>query len=261
MRNETPKHVRSGKYNLNYNKFQTLLSYNKNNEYNNFLKNKRIIIVGPSSHLFEIEQKDFIESFDIIVRVNKSYPVKEEQMKYIGERTDILYHCLEQSEINCGKLNYDQIEKDNVIISTPYPKNMTPFHIDYIKFENETFNKSIKTNYINIDFYDIFMKSLGTRPNTGISAIADLMCYDIKSLYICGFTFFETGFYKGYRNIDNMMKTNNDGSTVWSKFDKNFNNNHNQELQKEFIKMLFENDKRIDGEEKLKEIINDRYKL
>jgi len=253
MRKEIEKSKRSGKYKLNYDIFVSLKSYNKNDEYNNFLKDKKIIIIGPSSHLFEKEQQKFIESFDIVVRVNKSFPVKQNQYKYIGNKTNILYHCLNMSEDNCGKLNYKELEKENVWISTPYPKNMIPFHNDYIRFENEIKNHNINTNYIDIDFYNNFMKLLGTRPNTGIAAIADLMCYDIKSLYVCGFTFFETGFYDGYRNVDGMKKVDN--GTKWTKYDKNFNNNHIQSLQKEFVKMLFDNDDRIDGEEKLKEIL------
>jgi len=255
MRNEIQKHLRSGKNNLSYDRFETISKINKHKTFNDILEEKTVIIVGPSNHLFDKEQKDFIESFDIIVRVNKSFPVKEHQEKYIGKRTNILYHCLEQSEENCGKLDYDEIKKQDILIATPYPKNMNPFHVDYIRFENEIKNKNIKTNYIDISFYSDFMELLGTRPNTGISAIADLLCYDIKTLYVCGFTFFETGFYEGYRDIDGMKKSEN-GGTEWIKYDKNFNNNHIQSLQKQFIKMLFENDKRIDGEEKLKEILN-----
>jgi len=253
MRYELTKNKRSGKYDLLFKNFLFLKKINKNENYNKILKNKNIIIVGPSSHLFEKEQKEFIESFDIIVRLNKSFPVKKNQINFIGERTDIYYHCLEQSDENCGKINYIELEKQQVYLSTTYPKDMMPFYIDYIKFENEIKDYNIKTNYINIDFYDELMRSIGTRPNSGIAAIADLVCYDISSLYICGFTFFETGFYDGYRNIDGMKKVKN--GTEWTKYDKNFNNNHIQFLQKEFIKMLLENDNRVDGEKKLKEIL------
>jgi len=255
MRNEIPKYLRSGKNNLTYDRFESISNTNKHKAYNDMLEGKTVIIVGPSSHLFETEQKDFIESFDVIVRVNKSFPVKEHQEKYIGKRTNILYHCLEQSEENCGKFDYNEIKKQDILIATPYPKNMTPFHRDYVRFENEILNKNIKTNYIDISFYSDFMELLGTRPNTGISAIADLLCYDIKSLYVCGFTFFETGFYEGYRDIGGMKKLEN-GGTEWTKYDKNFNNNHIQSLQKDFIKNQLDNDNRLNVEDKLKEILN-----
>jgi len=254
MKKEIEKHLRSGVNLLTFDKFNKIKTLNKNTEYNEFLKGKSVIIVGPSSHLFKKENQKYIDAFDVVVRVNKSFPVKKDFFKFIGSRTDVLYHCLNQSEIDCGKIHYDSLEKNNVILATPYPKFLLPFHRDYERFEKEKINKDIKTNYINIDFYNKFMKSIGTRPNSGISAIADLMCYDIRRLHICGFTFFETGFHKGYRKV-NGMKENKDGSTEWLMFDKNFNNNHIQSLQKEFVKMLLNNDERITVDIELENIL------
>ncbi len=42
---------------------------------------KRVAIVGPAAHIVDIDQKDYIESFDIVVRLNNSLPISEDVRK------------------------------------------------------------------------------------------------------------------------------------------------------------------------------------
>ena len=47
-------------------------------EFSNFLSNKRVIIVGPSSSLVNKGMGKFIDSFDVVCRIKKSFPVPKE---------------------------------------------------------------------------------------------------------------------------------------------------------------------------------------
>jgi len=89
---------------------------------------------------------------------------------------------------------------------------------------------------------------IGTRYNTGIGAIVDLLRYKIDSLHVMGFSFFETGFIKGYRNLQDsdQMISIDDKSNNWISIDWK---NHNQSCQKKLIKLLMENDERLSLDE------------
>ena len=63
-------------------------------KYSKFLKNKKVVLVGPSSYLKGIKQHDLIESYDIVVRMNVGYKFAEKLQRDMGERTDILYSSL-----------------------------------------------------------------------------------------------------------------------------------------------------------------------
>ena len=59
---------------------------------------------------------------------------------------------------------------------------------------------NIKTNMIDSNFYNSISSQINCRPNTGYIAIFDLLNYDIKELYITGFTFYLDKFMPGYKD-------------------------------------------------------------
>tara|TARA_B110000046_G_C12952152_1_gene380644 strand:- start:410 stop:1183 length:774 start_codon:yes stop_codon:yes gene_type:complete len=160
----------------------------KSNDFSKYLENKRVIIVGPADY---VKKGKFIDSFDVIVRVNKGHNMIKNPLSY-GSRTDILYHCAEQSEINGGPIPND---KNIKFIKFTFPKNNIyggGEKLDQIKMKN---------NYKIVDedkFID-FEKKIKTMPNAGTTAIWDLLNYNIKSLHITGFTMFQTNYNKLYR--------------------------------------------------------------
>ena len=60
-----------------------------------FFRDKRIAVIGAADTAFEAENGSFIDSFDIVVRVNKAlHTWRPEQEKFIGKKTDVLFHSL-----------------------------------------------------------------------------------------------------------------------------------------------------------------------
>jgi len=243
---------------LTYSKF---LEYknkvNIDTDFGKLLNNKRVVIVGPSPNTIGRNLGQFIDNFDLVVRVNKSFPVVQKYIDDIGSRTDILYHCLLQNEANCGKVYINEMLKENVkYICCPYPKFMNPFHRDVITFEYQNQNR-LKFRTIDLSYYISLVTDVKTRLNSGIGAIMDLVVHNIKELHIIGYTFYEDGFYKGYRNHPAMKDTGKD-SNQWSgnQISSNFNGNHQQLPQKQVIKMLGDYDSRVTLDEQTKIILD-----
>ena len=86
----------------------------QNPDYLKFLKGKRVIIVGPAESLLERGDGKFIDSFDIVVRVNRGIEPTIKNFKKIGSRTDILYNCMLEKEDNGGVIDLNLLKLKNV---------------------------------------------------------------------------------------------------------------------------------------------------
>ena len=168
-----------------------------NNNYSNFLNNKKVIIVGPAEH---VNNGKFIDSFDVVIRVNKGHNMIKDKSKY-GSRTDILYHCVSEAEEDGGKIPEDRNIK---FIKFTFPKN------NIYGGGKKLNNIKIKKNYEIVDQnkYLNFEKKIKTMPNAGTTAIWDILNYDIKSLHITGFTLFQSDYSKLYRGKTYGQSTN-----------------------------------------------------
>ena len=212
--------------------------------YREYLKDKKVCIVGPAPSIIGSNQKDLIESYDTVVRLHKSIPVPEERVIDVGLRTDIFYHCMNQLPLVGGPIDFAYLQNAIEFIASPYP-NIVPFNRDIAHF-NKMNKGKLKTHIINKDLYLKFSKEMNTRPNSGTSAIIDLLSFDIAELYITGFTFFKGGYDKTYRNQseEQVMAHINSDKT------------HDIVPQIKYLKKLFETDPRLKGDKKLMEIIN-----
>jgi hypothetical protein len=95
--------------------------------------------------------------------------------------------------------------------------------------------------------YEELEKELGTRPNSGFLAICDLLTFDIKELYITGFSFFKGGYYDQYRkkNEEQVMEFMGRAG------------NHTQEPQIRKFKEMLRSDSRIKTDGYLKKMMEE----
>jgi hypothetical protein len=211
-----------------------------------FIKGKRIVIVGPAPHNIGKRLGEKFDSYDLIVRFNQALPYPQHLSEDLGSRTDILYNCL-NTDCQCGGpyLLNDWKQHGVKWVASPYPE-IPPFDVDINKFKrvnNNKFNFHIidKTKYMK------FAEEIKSRPNTGTSSIIDLLSYDIKELMVTGITFFyKTAYYKEYKakSLDNVLD------------EINKYNNHKRRPQLDYIKKLFEKDDRFNIDDELIEIFN-----
>lgn len=205
--------------------------------YKEFLNNKTVAIVGPSCNTDGTKQGKLIESYDIIVRLNKTFNVPKNKQIDIGKRTDILYNSMNTSDYP-GENDFSnrlihKLKNNNVkYISCPYPY-IYPFDNDISKFISVN-NHQLPYHIINLVLYKYLVSILKTRPYTGTCAILDLLNYPIKELYITGIDCYLNSYYKEYRKISKRTLSNLQN-----------NNIHFNSPQLEFIKNLSLRDNRI----------------
>ena len=154
--------------------------------FSNYIKDKKVIIVGPSPSAFK-NTKDFIESYDIICRIKKSFPIQKEHEPYIGSRTNILISHLKTT------FRKNQYKQSNF---NKYPSKLFNKNLDYILFpfplhnQFNNFYKNYKKDFPNIKIPVIYEKNLDNLinknenldnycPTTGLAGIISLLDYDI----------------------------------------------------------------------------------
>ncbi len=164
-----------------------------------YFDNKRIVLVGPSPHLIRKNLGKFIDSFDVVVRVNELGVVGEMSKDY-GSRTDISFLTLTDESLPIymkmkEEVNYDHLK---AVVCPGDEYNYNP-----IAQSSKTQNVKEYFNSIdlNVDFFHIKTPTFEERckifecfPTTGSVTIYELLNHNYKELYICGFSFYTTKF-------------------------------------------------------------------
>ena len=248
-KNETPPGFTYEKWK----EIQKFGGFDKN--YNEFLKGKRVVIVGPSPSLEESGKGEWIDSFDIVVRINKAFPIESGLKKDLGSRTDIHYHCLCTDMHSGGPVFYKEMKDQNVFVSCPYPKWVQPFYDDVVRFENDNKKWDLGFHVLNTNYFMGITEMIGTRPNSGTLTILDLLCYDVKELHITGFTWFRDGWRKTYKDHTKIFgeEEGKRKEEKWLKGD--FNGNHKQKPQENLVREIYLNDDRVFIDDIMKEIL------
>lgn len=175
------------------------------NLFRNMLENKSVIIVGPSITTQKSGLGDFIESFDIVIRLNKSLPVPKKLYSHIGKRTDILYNSLNTTDYP-GENNispYFLKSQGIKYLRCSYPP-ISPFRRDIVLFYNKNKKNIVNFGHIETKYYNKIIQKINTRPYTGTSAICDLLQYNLKELFIMGLDFYTYKHSNYYRKITDL---------------------------------------------------------
>jgi hypothetical protein len=211
-------------------------------EYKRFLKNKSVIIVGPAPTVKN--QQDFIESFDIVVRINKSFDTTGLENDY-GNRTDICYfntgmtadlfkHLkLSKSFLVLKKFQIKWLITKAKLISLETPVPILPLSPFNSKFKDFKFSGQ-----------QCYLKGMHGTLTMGILAILDLLFYEISNLHVIGFTFYspEINFYhEQFKNKGNF---------------KNNSHIHNNSTIKKWLRDYSKTDDRLSFDEVTKLHLN-----
>jgi len=171
-------------------------------ELKRYCKNKKIIIVGNSSKLLNKENSQFIDSHDIVIRINNAYPVKSDYRKNIGQKTDIYCISITRTDI-----------VNDIIRNTNFK-----FILRLNMFKPDLNGNSII--YGNREEYRKLKDLFGNfKPSTG-SILINFFINNIEfnKLNLIGFDFFE-----------------NESRFIKNKFGSFLYNEHSIEYEKKFI--------------------------
>ena len=224
-------------------------------KYLNYLSGKKVALVGPAEYLTKLNTGKYIDSFDVVVRINRGTEVIDKYFDSIGSRTDILYNCLIKSPDNGGDIKVKEYKKNKIkwIATTPSPyvneaskpnelhKMVSWFTVFKLKWN---FNFHIMDQKI----YSLINKKVESRANTGFASIFDLLNHDISKLYITGFSFYLDNFMSGYKSGCERDEEEFAKQCFVSK-------RHKQEPQWRYLKEIFQKDKRIEVDKILKKIL------
>jgi len=165
--------------------------YIRNLELKQLITNKRISLVGPSSHLAGKGLGEYIDNYDLVCRVN-DVTAKYHEDDY-GYKTDlIVYSCptLGQDDFLNRMLSSPDIAMGVKGLICP----TTKADHQYRDSPEENFKK---INIFNIPFfyegkenYPSLCQEIGVEPSMGIAAIVTLLMYQPKELFITGFSFY-----------------------------------------------------------------------
>ena len=179
-----------------------------------FLKGKRVALVGPAESAIGQNYGSAIEDFDVVARV-KSFDFEEKYEIDLGKRTDILFtdRILHKSDgyTNVGKKQDGQYYKDHKILEQKNIKHVVcNFPADHFVYERikpsfDALKESTDIPVSNVNAERWYSaKEFMSRPNAGCTAMIDLLGYEISELFIVGLDFFRTGYNEG--NFNNFLK-------------------------------------------------------
>ena len=227
-----------------------------NKKYQNYLSGKRVALVGPAAYLTKLNTGKYIDSFDIVVRVNRGTEVIDKYFNSIGRRTDILYNCLIKTPENGGEILVKEYKKNKIKWISTIPssdKNGITKSNKLHKMVSWFTVLKLKWNFnfhiMDYKKYSLVNEKAESRANTGFAAIFDLLNHDVSKLYITGFSFYLDDFMSGYKN-------------GCERDDEEFarlcfiSKRHKQEPQWKYLKEIFQKDGRIEVDEILKKILS-----
>ncbi len=178
---------------------------------NESFKNKRIAIVGAADSAFKERNGGYIDSFDIVIRVNKApYNLDEEKIPFLGSKTNYLFHSFYENNFSGGGTIDWELFNRLGIEKLINPNRSFKGLVTHLNFYKRHLQNKV-TYIISRKNYKVITNGLeGYIPTIGFSALMLLLNSDCKELYITGFTFFRTPYAEGYRDELSNMKANKD---------------------------------------------------
>jgi hypothetical protein len=139
-----------------------------------YCKGKTIIVVGNSSSILKKEYGQFIDSHQVVVRMNGACPINPSYYKKIGKRTDIYV------------VSYKSIEKSKALLDTVKPKFGLRLNV------SEKFHHPICYFSTSAEYSELNSKFKNSKPSTGSMTINFFKNHiDYKELSLIGFDNFK----------------------------------------------------------------------
>lgn len=204
----------------------------------NWFKDKRVAIVGGADSVLNSPLGNYIDSFDVVVRINKGVEIIGPQKEFVGSKTDFLFHafyvrenCSGSSPITVELWNKNKVGK--VIFAFNYKcSDYALFNLLYfLKITKGKYSFTQLTKKLHYKNVKAILPPHG--PTTGFIAINTIFNCQPKEIYITGFTFFKTPTNPVYRNIS--IETIN----------KVMSEAHSAEQEYMYVKKLYEDNKKM----------------
>jgi hypothetical protein len=169
-------------------------------DFEDVFNNKKVIIIGPADTALDYCSIDVVHRFDVIVRINKSFPVPDSIVYKIGSKTDVLFHSLNQNGFGgTGKIDMSLYVKHGLRFIF-FPLNYRQQQSTLLDFKKQL-KYPVKLLQPTKKQYNRIYKLLNNHiPTTGFSSIYWIIDSKPKELFVTGFSFYQTGYVSKYRD-------------------------------------------------------------
>ena len=185
----------------------TFKDYEKDSKLAELIEGKTVAFVGPSAHLIGTGLGEYIESHDIVVRVNQTVEIPSHRWDDYGSRTDVLASNLNGPSVSALQNNIGWVRSLKHIFCAG------PSMWDRDKFGTIANSWGVPWHNVCDGYLFKAYKEIGTTSSTGLSAMIVLMNYDVEHLYITGNSFYNFGkcgvvYYTEFDTPEMMSKVN-----------------------------------------------------
>ena len=184
-------------------------------------------VIGPASSAYEEENGEYIDNFDVVVRINRALwqmEKKDHETKYVGSKTTLLFHQLMEESLHTGELNYELLHKyglEHLVFS----RSTTRSGLRKVMQYYAAYPDAYPITLLDKDLYARLSEPFNTprlKPTNGYNALFTVLESNFRELYISGITFYRTPYAKGYRdNADSYQQLLDKG---WHNPDIEFKN-------------------------------------
>jgi hypothetical protein len=154
-----------------------------------FVRDKRVVLTGPSQHIAGTGMGAAIDGHDIVVRLNFQWPLPAALTPDFGERMDILYHCSNGDyapdtllQAAAGRLRFACLEPNPLSLRMKRTLTASGTCVLYVSGAQEECRRKLLAP-----------------PSTGILAVHDLLSLPLQSLSVVGMTCWATRYCTGYQ--------------------------------------------------------------
>lgn len=231
-----------------------ILNTKNSKNFFNLISNKRVALIGPAKYLDLLNLGNLIDSYDIVVRVNRGMEIIEGNEEKIGSKTDILYNCLIEHPDNGGAINIKKLKKLKCMATIPYSDEFgkvkkLKLHPQVNKVKALLLKIHLKLHITDVNLVKKINKKIESRANTGYVAIFDILENKPKELFIAGFSFYLDSFYNGYKKGCERKEDEFAKQCFMSK-------RHNQLNQWKYFKTIVDDNKNLKLDPILIQIVN-----
>lgn len=162
------------------------------------IDNKSVAVVGPAASALEAEQGSVIENCDVVIRVNRGYQLVAGRETFLGARTDVLFHGLDETpESGCGPIE-PEVWRRHGVHTVVYPFNEPRFRQNKKRWIDKCVGKVGLVQVSRRDYRAMRSRVKGMTPTTGYAALDYVLRSRARSAFITGFTFFRGDYQIGY---------------------------------------------------------------
>jgi hypothetical protein len=205
-----------------------MLSIKPEREYDDYLRDKAVVVVGPSNYLLDFDNKsitsEIIDSYDVVVRIKiekylPSLTKKKHLVPFIGKKIDVVYSWreivkhLKKDKKTLLKFKLAEVgyfrnptpmstgQHDVKVFIDPADDNYKgeKFVLHHVKYDVDGYKR-----YVDALNSNNLLKTENGRPKhhggyrkiqlqTGTSAVMELLASNAKEIFITGMTFWHGG--------------------------------------------------------------------